>query len=214
MIVATVVGVATVGGTIRSIHRGIDIAAAHSIWLVFRPAANVASMGRDNLPRRGLCIPLEITMNTSLKTAILPSKLRTVTSIFTLVCGTILASTSATAESPAGFDPARVVAGLSVVGAQDIVPDTAPLVIETAEIQYPARAMDKGLDGWVIVEIDIDENGMPYNAKIVRSEASPLLRRPALKALKKYRFIPATLNGNAVGVEGKRYKITYALLDG
>jgi len=153
-------------------------------------------------------------MNTSLKTAILPSKLRLVSSIFTLVCGSILASTSATAESHAGFDPARVVADLSVVGAQGIVPDTAPLVVETAEIQYPNRAIDKGLDGWVIVEIDIDENGMPYNAEIVRSEASPLLHQPAMKALKKYRFIPATLNGKAVGIEGKRYKITYELREG
>jgi len=153
-------------------------------------------------------------MKTSLKTAILPPKLYTAASIFTLFFGTLTASTTASAESSIKSNPAPSIVGLTVVGSKDTTPDTAPSVIEAAEIKYPIRAIDKGRDGWIIVEIDIDENGLPYNEEIVRSEASSLLHKPALKALKKYRFAPATLNGNAVGVEGKRFKITYSLRDG
>jgi len=153
-------------------------------------------------------------MKTSFKTAILPPKISTAASIFTLVCGILTASTSAGAESSLKSDSALSIAGLTVVGSKGTSPDTAPSVIEAAEINYPVRAIDKGREGWVIVEIDIDANGLPYNEEIVRSEASALLQKPALQALKKYRFAPATLNGNAVGVEGKRFKITYSLHGG
>jgi len=44
VIVATNIGDASVGGPVISIHRGIDIDAAYSVWLVSRLAANVSSM--------------------------------------------------------------------------------------------------------------------------------------------------------------------------
>lgn len=100
---------------------------------------------------------------------------------------------------------------LSVVGLDGVVPDTAPFAIVTSDLRYPPRALDIGKEGWLIVEMAIDEKGMPYNAEVVSSVGDPAFHRSALRAIKKFRFAPAMLDGKAVGVEGKRFKISFNL---
>lgn len=122
-----------------------------------------------------------------------------------------MSSVSAHAETTYRMSPELAGKGLSVVGQDGIAPDTAPVPVFQAELDYPRRAMDKNQQGWLIVEMDIDAAGVPYNTKVVRSDASPLFNRSSLDALEKFRFSPATLGGKAVAVEGKRYKVIYNL---
>lgn len=132
----------------------------------------------------------------------------------TLMAVAAMGSLPAGAETISKPPSVLAVDGLSVVGLDGVAPDTAPVPVVTAELRYPNRAMDKGKEGWLIVEIAIDETGVPYDAEVVRSEASLLFNQSSIEALEKFRFAPATLDGKAVAVEGKRYKVIYNIKDG
>lgn len=104
--------------------------------------------------------------------------------------------------------------GLAVVGMAGTVPDTAPVILAKAELRYPYLPDGKSQEGWVIVELDIDAKGRPYNASVVQSDGGKVFHRSSLRALKKFRYAPATLDGVPVAVTGKRYKISYNYTDG
>ncbi len=70
----------------------------------------------------------------------------------------------------------------------------------TAAIQYPEMARKAGVEGRVIVQIIIDENGIPRDPVIVRS-ASELLDEEAVRAVMMQRFTPGKQRGRAVKVK-------------
>lgn len=150
---------------------------------------------------------------TSAKNRRMPAA-NTLLSLSTFLGLAVAGTVPAAAET--SYQPPSVLAvdGLTVVGQEDLVPDTAPIPVVMADLPYPPRAMDRGKEGWLIVEIAIDETGVPYDAEVVRSEGSVLFNQSSLKALEKFRFAPATLDGKAVAVKGKRYKVIYNLKDG
>ena len=68
-------------------------------------------------------------------------------------------------------------------------------------IQYPAEAWKKGIQGRVIVQFVVDENGNAIEPNIMRS-ADSSLDEEALRIIKTLpRWKPGTLKGKAVGVE-------------
>ncbi len=67
--------------------------------------------------------------------------------------------------------------------------------------QYPAEALTKGIQGDVIFNVLVDENG-----KIIRSEPTsgdPLLVAASQDALRNYTFRPYQLDGTPVRVKSK-----------
>lgn len=67
----------------------------------------------------------------------------------------------------------------------------------SAALEYPRTARQAGVEGNVIVQVLIDENGNPSDAKILRS-ASPLLEQPAIDAVLAQTFKPGRQRGRAV----------------
>ncbi|MFA6234732.1 MAG: TonB family protein [Bacteroidota bacterium] len=61
-------------------------------------------------------------------------------------------------------------------------------------VVYPKEAVRKGLEGTVIVETDIDEDGRVADCRVVKS-VHPLLDAAALHAVKSVSFIPGQRNG-------------------
>ncbi len=70
----------------------------------------------------------------------------------------------------------------------------------TAAIQYPEMARKAGVEGRVIVQIIIDEKGIPRDPVIIRS-ASELLDDEAVRAVMMQRFTPGKQRGRAVKVK-------------
>lgn len=64
---------------------------------------------------------------------------------------------------------------------------------------YPSTARQAGVEGTVIVEIDIDEQGKVIKVRIARS-AGHGFDQAALKAVKKSKFMPAFKSGDPVPV--------------
>ncbi|MEJ5368022.1 MAG: TonB family protein [Bryobacteraceae bacterium] len=74
---------------------------------------------------------------------------------------------------------------------------TPPRVTQTAPASYTPEALQKGLEGSVLLSVDIDEQGIPRRARILRS-LDPGLDRKAIESLGGWRFAPATEDGRPV----------------
>lgn len=74
----------------------------------------------------------------------------------------------------------------------------APERTHYAAPAYPQAAQDARVQGVVIVEAVIDENGSVAQTKVLRSVA--LLDEAALEAVSKWKYTPTYLNGSAVPV--------------
>ena len=76
---------------------------------------------------------------------------------------------------------------------------------------YPRRALERGIEGTVKVQMDVSASGKPINITVV-SSSSGLLTNSAIRAAEKVEFKPAEdCNGNFVIEEGviSSYKYTF-----
>jgi TonB family protein len=73
-----------------------------------------------------------------------------------------------------------------------------PVKIKDAKPEYPQDAKDAGVQGIVILDATIDEQGDVANVRVVRSV--PMLDQAAMDAVREWKFQPALLNGKPVAV--------------
>jgi TonB family protein len=76
-----------------------------------------------------------------------------------------------------------------------------PEVIHKVDPAYPDEARRAGLQGEVVVEVIIDEEGLVEEAKVVAAvEDAPVLGKAAVDAIRQWKFTPAEIDGAAVKV--------------
>ena len=84
-------------------------------------------------------------------------------------------------------------------------PATTPLiVVEQAQPNFPAIALDRGESGTVIVRGWVDENGKIVHVIIQQSSGSRPLDSAALNAAKRTQFTPATHAGKPIKASFRR----------
>ena len=64
--------------------------------------------------------------------------------------------------------------------------------------QYPYRAAQRGIEGWVRVAFDVTETGSVEHVKIIDSEPPGVFDKAAIRAVSRWRFKPRMVNGKAV----------------
>jgi protein TonB len=84
--------------------------------------------------------------------------------------------------------------------------DVVPLV--QVDPDYPPRAKQQGIEGWVAVEFTITPVGTVDNARVIRAEPPFVFDRAALEAIRKWRYNPKIENGKAVSRE-HRVRFTF-----
>lgn len=77
--------------------------------------------------------------------------------------------------------------------------DENPAPTKTVKPNYPASLKSEGVSGLVAVQIVIDEKGEVVDAKATKS-SHPDFEKPALDAIKKWKFKPAKKDGKEVKV--------------
>lgn len=75
--------------------------------------------------------------------------------------------------------------------------DSPPRTRYQVAPQYPYGARQSGLKGEVLVAFVVDERGVVYNARVVRSTAREF-EEPTLRAVEKWRFQPGKKDGRPV----------------
>jgi TonB family protein len=76
-----------------------------------------------------------------------------------------------------------------------------PEVTHKVDPAYPDEAKRAGLQGEVMVEVIIDENGLVQEAKVVEAiEDAPMLSEAALVAIRQWEFAPTMVDGAAAKV--------------
>lgn len=75
---------------------------------------------------------------------------------------------------------------------------------------YPPRAEQRGVEGYVIVEYTVTTTGETKDWKVVES-SSALFDRAAIESTKEYKYLPRTLDGTPIEVPGVRTRIEFVL---
>jgi TonB family protein len=73
--------------------------------------------------------------------------------------------------------------------------DTAPRTLKTVEPPYPPMAREAGLEGTVVINVNLDEHGRILRAWVASASASELLITAALDAVYQFEFAPGLDRG-------------------
>jgi protein TonB len=93
-------------------------------------------------------------------------------------------------------------------GARDVVP------LVRVDPEYPPRARQQGIEGWVELEFTISPVGTVQDAVVTGSEPAYVFDRAALRAVKKWRYNPKTENAVPVARTGVRVRLRFELPKG
>ncbi len=94
------------------------------------------------------------------------------------------------------------------VGEGDYLP-----IVKVAPI-YPARALQRGLEGFCVVQYTVTSLGTIKDPVVVPDQCtSSLWHRASLQAALKFKYKPRVIDGVAVEVPGVQNKFTYEILE-
>lgn len=88
---------------------------------------------------------------------------------------------------------------------------TSPILLYKVEPDYSEEARNKGIEGTVLLAIEVWEDGRAHNITVLESVGYGL-DEEAIKAVQKWRFRPGTKNGKPVKTAA-RVEVTFRLKD-
>ncbi len=87
--------------------------------------------------------------------------------------------------------------------------DVVPLV--RVDPEYPPRARQKGIEGWVEIEFTISPVGTVQDAVVIAAKPSFVFDRAALRAVRKWRYNPKVENGVAIARPGILVRLRFEI---
>ena len=78
--------------------------------------------------------------------------------------------------------------------------------------QYPRRAQERGIEGWVIIRFTITKTGGVRDAMVLESSSS-IFERSALKAVSQYKYEPLVVNGEPQESPNQHIRLVYEMAD-
>lgn len=90
------------------------------------------------------------------------------------------------------------------------LPDGQALAIARVAPRYPAAALRRELEGYVIVEFTVLRSGAVADVVVLESTDS-IFERAAIEAVERFRYKPQVVDGEAVPTAGIRTKLTFEL---
>jgi periplasmic protein TonB len=79
--------------------------------------------------------------------------------------------------------------------------------------QYPLRASERGIEGWVEVEFTISKLGTVKDPRVFNSHPSSIFDRAALKAIRKWKYNPKIEDGEPIERPGVKVRLRFDLSD-
>lgn len=79
------------------------------------------------------------------------------------------------------------------------------------EPKYPARALKRKIEGYVVMRFSIDTTGKPTDIEVVEADPKGVFDREATRALLMWKYQPQVVDGKAVKREGQTVKLEFKL---
>ena len=77
--------------------------------------------------------------------------------------------------------------------------------------EYPQSALTRNREGFVLLQLTVDERGFVRDPKIVDSGGGEIFHEPAVEAAKEFRYAPKFVDGEPVEVTGVLNRIVFTL---
>jgi protein TonB len=85
-------------------------------------------------------------------------------------------------------------------------------IVKVAPV-YPHRAVERGIEGYVMVEFTVTKTGAVKDPRVVEYHPSTIFNRAAVEAARKFKYRPRIVNGQPIEVKGVLNRITFKLVD-
>lgn len=89
--------------------------------------------------------------------------------------------------------------------------DSNAMPIAQIQPTYPTRAAEKGIEGFVLVQFDVNETGSVVNPEILGADPPGIFDRAAIRALERWKYQPKVVNGKAIKMIGLQTRFTFNL---
>ena len=77
--------------------------------------------------------------------------------------------------------------------------------------QYPRRALNRGIEGYVIVEYTVTKQGTVKDPIVIEAKPQGTFDKAAIKSALRYKYKPRVIDGEPIEVQGVQTKITFQL---
>jgi protein TonB len=104
--------------------------------------------------------------------------------------------------------------GIDMAGGPDLsaaASDSDIVPIVRVNPQYPLRASERGIEGWVEVQFTISRAGTVKDPVVTNAQPQNIFDREALRAIRKWKYNPKIENGEPVERPGVRVRLTFQL---
>jgi protein TonB len=88
--------------------------------------------------------------------------------------------------------------------------DTEPVPLVRVDPEYPPRAAQRGIKGYVVVQFTISPLGTVQDLRVVEAQPPQVFDRAVLDAVRRWKYNPRIENGVAVPQEGVQTRLTFA----
>ena len=123
---------------------------------------------------------------------------------------------------PDPFTDGRTIAGPVVPEPQDepddpllnpYLDDGTYLPIVRVQPIYPRRALQRGIEGYVLLEFVVTETGTVRDPVVLLADPPGFFERSALSAVLKFKYKPKVTGGTPVAVSGVRTRVVFEMED-
>lgn len=86
--------------------------------------------------------------------------------------------------------------------------DVVPLARRNPD--YPQRALERGIAGWIVLEFDVTDLGTVDNVRVLKS-SDEIFDQISIATLQRWRYVPRFENGLPIRSNGKQTLLTFCL---
>ncbi|CAM3061051.1 energy transducer TonB [Vibrio rarus] len=100
---------------------------------------------------------------------------------------------------------------ISAPGPLSIGQNQQAMPLSRVEPRYPARALSRKIEGFVVMSFTINPNGRPTDIQIEQSQPKRIFDREAKRALQRWKYQPLIVDGKATARKGQTLKLEFKL---
>ncbi|SJL83141.1 energy transducer TonB [Vibrio palustris] len=110
-----------------------------------------------------------------------------------------------------GLDTAITGINVDAPSIGDIKANQQAMPMYRVNPRYPSRAQSRGIEGFVVLKFTIDASGHPVDIEIIKAKPKHMFEREARRALRRWKYKPKEVGGQAVSQPGQTVKLEFRL---